>query len=125
MQGIVNVFKPQNFTSHDCVAILRGVTGIKKIGHTGTLDPMATGVLPIFIGRATKAVDMQIIKDKEYIATFKLGLNTDTGDITGEVINERPVTVSKSDVLAEMEKFIAEKKETFKKTYAMFNELAN
>lgn len=69
---------------------------------------MATGVLPVFMGRATKAVDMQIIKDKEYIATFKLGLNTDTGDVTGEVINRRPVTATKEDVLAEMDNFRGE-----------------
>ena len=106
--GIIVMYKPQDWTSFDVIAKARGIMGTRKLGHAGTLDPMATGVLPIFIGRATKAVDMQIIKDKEYIATFKLGLNTDTGDITGEVINERPVTVSKADVLAEMEKFKGE-----------------
>ena len=106
--GIIVMYKPQDWTSFDVIAKARGIMGTRKLGHAGTLDPMATGVLPIFIGRATKAVDMQIIKDKEYIATFKLGLNTDTGDITGEVINERPVNVSKADVLAEMEKFKGE-----------------
>ena len=106
--GIIVMYKPQDWTSFDVIAKARGIMGTRKLGHAGTLDPMATGVLPIFIGRATKAVDMQIIKDKEYTATFKLGLNTDTGDITGEVINERPVTVSKADVLAEMEKFKGE-----------------
>ena len=106
--GIIVMYKPQDWTSFDVIAKARGIMGTRKLGHAGTLDPMATGVLPIFIGRATKAVDMQIIKDKEYIATFKLGLNTDTGDITGEIINERPVTVSKADVLAEMEKFKGE-----------------
>ena len=87
--GIIVMYKPQDWTSFDVIAKARGIMGTRKLGHAGTLDPMATGVLPIFIGRATKAVDMQIIKDKEYIATFKLGLNTDTGDITGEVIKER------------------------------------
>jgi len=106
--GIIVMYKPQDWTSFDVIAKARGIMGTRKLGHAGTLDPMATGVLPIFIGRATKAVDMQIIKDKEYIAIFKLGLNTDTGDITGEVINERPVTVTKDDVLAEMEKFKGE-----------------
>ena len=106
--GIIVMYKPQDWTSFDVIAKARGIMGTRKLGHAGTLDPMATGVLPIFIGRATKAVDMQIIKDKEYIAIFKLGLNTDTGDITGEVINERPVNVTKDDVLAEMEKFKGE-----------------
>ncbi len=106
--GIIVMYKPQDWTSFDVIAKARGIMGTRKLGHAGTLDPMATGVLPIFIGRATKAVDMQIIKDKEYIATFKLGLNTDTGDITGEVINTREVTADKADLLAEMEKFKGE-----------------
>ncbi|MBQ9845118.1 MAG: tRNA pseudouridine(55) synthase TruB [Oscillospiraceae bacterium] len=106
--GIIVMYKPQDWTSFDVIAKARGIMGTRKLGHAGTLDPMATGVLPIFIGRATKAVDMQIIKDKEYIATFKLGLNTDTGDITGEVINTREVTADMADLLAEMEKFKGE-----------------
>ena len=106
--GIIVMYKPQDWTSFDVIAKARGIMGTRKLGHAGTLDPMATGVLPIFIGRATKAVDMQIIKDKEYIATFKLGLNTDTGDITGEVIKERQVTATKDDVLNEMENFKGE-----------------
>ena len=106
--GIIVMYKPQDWTSFDVIAKARGIMGTRKLGHAGTLDPMATGVLPIFIGRATKAVDMQIIKDKEYIATFRLGLNTDTGDITGEVIKEREVTATKDDVLKEMENFKGE-----------------
>ena len=106
--GLIVLNKPTDWTSFDVIAKARGIMGYRKLGHSGTLDPMATGVLPIFIGRATKAVDMQIIKDKEYIATFKLGLNTDTGDITGEVIRQREVTSTKDDVLAEMEKFKGE-----------------
>ena len=106
--GILILYKPQDWTSFDVIAKARGILSTRKVGHSGTLDPMATGVLPVFMGRATKAVDMQIIKDKEYIAVFKLGLNTDTGDITGEVIKEREVTSSKADVLAEMENFKGE-----------------
>ena len=106
--GILILYKPQDWTSFDVIAKARGILSTRKVGHSGTLDPMATGVLPVFMGRATKAVDMQIIKDKEYIATFKLGLNTDTGDVTGEVINQRPVTATKEDVLAEMENFRGE-----------------
>ncbi len=109
--GIIVLNKPSGWTSFDVIAKARGIIGYRKLGHSGTLDPMATGVLPVFIGRATKAVDMQIIKDKEYIAEFKLGLNTDTGDITGEIIKQRPVNSSKSDVLAEMENFKGEIKQ--------------
>ena len=106
--GILILYKPQDWTSFDVIAKARGILSTRKVGHSGTLDPMATGVLPIFMGRATKAVDMQIIKDKEYIATFKLGMNTDTGDITGDVIKEREVSSTKEDVLAEMENFKGE-----------------
>ncbi len=109
--GILILNKPSDWTSFDVIAKARGIMGTRKLGHSGTLDPMATGVLPIFIGRATKAVDMQIIKDKEYIAVFKLGLNTDTGDITGEIINQRPVSANKEKVLAEMENFKGEIKQ--------------
>lgn len=106
--GILILYKPQDWTSFDVIAKARGILSTRKVGHSGTLDPMATGVLPVFMGRATKAVDMQIIKDKEYIATFKLGLNTDTGDVTGDIINQRPVTATKDEVLAEMENFRGE-----------------
>ena len=106
--GILILYKPQDWTSFDVIAKARGILSTRKVGHSGTLDPMATGVLPVFMGRATKAVDMQIIKDKEYIATFILGQNTDTGDVTGEVINQRPVSATKEDVLKEMENFRGE-----------------
>ncbi|MBR5520477.1 MAG: tRNA pseudouridine(55) synthase TruB [Oscillospiraceae bacterium] len=106
--GILILYKPQDWTSFDVIAKARGILSTRKVGHSGTLDPMATGVLPVFMGRATKAVDMQIIKDKEYIATFVLGQNTDTGDVTGEVINQRPVSATKEDVLKEMENFRGE-----------------
>ncbi len=88
MQGIINVYKPQNYTSHDCVAIVRRVTGVKRVGHTGTLDPMATGVLPICIGRATKVIQYMEDAIKEYRCTMKLGTVTDTLDIWGNVIRE-------------------------------------
>ncbi len=106
--GILILYKPQGWTSFDVIAKARGILATRKVGHSGTLDPMATGVLPIFMGRATKAVDMQIIKDKEYIATFRLGLNTDTGDITGEVIKQAEVTADKDDVLAQLDNFRGE-----------------
>lgn len=87
MDGVIVVNKPQNFTSFDVVAIMRRLCGQRKIGHTGTLDPMATGVLPLLLGNATKAQDILPDSDKEYIAEFKLGIKTDTLDIWGEVID--------------------------------------
>lgn len=88
INGIINVYKEAGFTSFDVVAKLRGITKIRKIGHTGTLDPDATGVLPVCIGSATKLCDMLTDKTKEYEATFILGLTTDTQDISGTVENE-------------------------------------
>lgn len=82
--GILVVDKPADFTSFDVVAKLRGILGQRKLGHGGTLDPMATGVLPIFAGTATKAMDLMPDTDKRYVATVQLGCRTDTGDITGQ-----------------------------------------
>jgi tRNA pseudouridine55 synthase len=87
--GIVNIYKEQGFTSHDVVAKLRGIYGQKKIGHTGTLDPMAEGVLIVCLGQATKLSDLILTKDKQYVARMKLGLVTDTDDITGNVIESK------------------------------------
>ena len=97
MQGIVNVFKPQNFTSHDCVAILRGVTGIKKIGHTGTLDPMATGVLPCCIGKATRIIEYLDNDLKEYECTMRMGMTSDTMDIWGNITYIEHVVIPDDD----------------------------
>ena len=91
MQGILIVDKPAGFTSFDVVAKLRGICKTRKIGHSGTLDPMATGVLPVFIGGAAKAVDMQQNTDKAYDAVMLLGRRTDTGDVTGETLEEAPL----------------------------------
>lgn len=85
MDGVIVVNKPQNFTSFDVVAVMRRLCGQRKIGHTGTLDPMATGVLPLLLGNATRAQDILPDSGKEYIAEFKLGIRTDTLDIWGEV----------------------------------------
>ena len=84
LNGILLMNKPQGFTSHDVVAKLRGILRTRRIGHGGTLDPMATGVLPVFVGGATKAADFAAAQDKEYIAGFTLGYATDTQDTTGE-----------------------------------------
>lgn len=89
IHGIINVYKEKGFTSHDVVAKLRGIVGQKKIGHTGTLDPDATGVLPVCLGKATKLCDLLTDKNKTYEAVLLLGKTTDTQDITGEVLEEK------------------------------------
>lgn len=99
MNGIVIVDKPQGWTSQDVTARLRRVFSTRRIGHGGTLDPMATGVLPVFIGRATRAVEFFEHAEKTYEATLRLGMKTDTQDITGTVLEERPVTVTEQDIL--------------------------
>ena len=98
MNGILILDKPQGFTSFDAVAVLRGLAREKKIGHTGTLDPMATGVLPVLLGRAAKALNFLPDTDKEYTAAFRLGERRDTGDITGQVVEERPVEADRADL---------------------------
>ena len=86
MQGILIVDKPTDWTSFDVIAKLRGILGTRKLGHSGTLDPMATGVLPVFCGGASKAVDLQLDHTKVYRAVLRLGARTDTGDSTGTVL---------------------------------------
>ena len=92
MQGILIVDKPMEWTSFDVIAKLRGILGTRKLGHSGTLDPMATGVLPVFCGGASKAVDLQLDHTKTYCARLRLGMQTDTGDITGTVLETAPAT---------------------------------
>lgn len=98
INGILNVYKEKGFTSHDVVAKLRGILHQKKIGHTGTLDPIAKGVLVVVIGKYTKLCEDLTQTFKEYIATFKLGILTDTLDITGEILDEKDVTVSEEEI---------------------------
>ncbi len=107
MQGILIVDKPAGFTSFDVVAKLRGICKTRKIGHSGTLDPMATGVLPVFIGGAARAVDMQQNTDKAYDAVMLLGRRTDTGDVTGQTLAEAPVPagVDETEVRRVLERF--------------------
>ena len=99
MNGIVIVDKPQDWTSQDVTAKLRGVFQTRRIGHGGTLDPMATGVLPVFVGRATRGVEFFEHAEKIYEATLRLGLHTDTEDITGAVLEELEVAISEQDFL--------------------------
>ena len=94
--GILPVDKPAGWTSFDVLAKLRGALGTRKLGHSGTLDPMATGVLAVFIGKATAAADRQLNHDKTYEATIRLGLRTDTGDITGTALETAPVTAGET-----------------------------
>lgn len=99
MDGIICIDKPQEFTSFDVVAKMRGITKTRKIGHAGTLDPMATGVLPLFFGRGTKACDILPRQDKCYLAWFQLGYTTDTQDITGTVTGRWPVDCTLEQVV--------------------------
>jgi tRNA pseudouridine55 synthase len=98
MNGILIIDKPPGWTSHDVVAKLRGILKQKRIGHGGTLDPMATGVLPVFAGRATRAVEFCEKFDKEYIAGLRLGVETDTQDITGSIVASSDVTATRQEV---------------------------
>ena len=108
MNGIVIVDKPQGWTSQDVTAKLRGVFQTRRIGHGGTLDPMATGVLPVFVGRATRGVEFFEHAEKTYETTLRLGITTDTEDITGTVLTQAVPQVSKEEFLAVLERFRGE-----------------
>ena len=112
--GIVNIYKEQGFTSHDVVAKLRGIYGQKKIGHTGTLDPMAEGVLIVCLGQATKLSDLILTKDKQYIAKMKLGVVTDTDDTSGNI------KASKEDAAKELFEDVSSIEERLKITFGEF-----
>ena len=105
MDGIVIVDKPQDWTSQDVTARLRRVFNTRRIGHGGTLDPMATGVLPVFVGRATRGVEFFEHAEKTYETVLRLGLTTDTEDITGTVLTETPVSVTDEQVEAALAAF--------------------
>ena len=106
--GIIVIDKPAGWTSMDVCAKLRGIFKEKRVGHAGTLDPMATGVLPVFVGQATKAVSFAEGGQKEYRAVMRLGLATDTQDTSGKVLEEKPVTVTETDVCAVLPRFTGE-----------------
>lgn len=108
MNGIICINKPQEYTSFDVVARIRGMSKTKKVGHSGTLDPMATGVLPVFIGNATKACDMLPDDNKSYEAEFRLGVTTDTLDCWGDVLTERKSEVTQSQVEGQLHNFRGE-----------------
>lgn len=104
--GVVNVYKEQGFTSFDVVAKMRGIFHQKKIGHTGTLDPMAEGVLLVCLGKAAKLSELMLTKEKEYDAVLLLGIRTDTDDVTGNVLEESEVSVSEAEVRDCIKSFI-------------------
>jgi len=106
INGIINVYKEKGYTSHDVVARLRGILKQKKIGHTGTLDPDAEGVLPVCLGKGTKLCDMLTDTDKIYKAVLLLGTVTDTQDISGTILSKKPVSVSKQAVCDAVYSFI-------------------
>lgn len=112
MNGIICIDKPQDFTSFDACAKLRGILKMKRIGHGGTLDPMATGVLPIFLGTATKACDMLPNDIKAYSAEFKLGITTDTLDITGNVLSTASPAVTYDELINAVYSFVGEIEQT-------------
>ena len=109
--GIINVYKEAGYTSFDVVAKLRGILHIKKIGHTGTLDPDAVGVLPICIGKATKVCDMLTNTDKTYVATLLMGVSTDTYDISGTILDKKEVNVTPEMVEKTIKSFIGEQEQ--------------
>ena len=103
--GIVIIDKPAGWTSMDVCAKMRGILREKRVGHGGTLDPMATGVLPVFVGQATRAVEFAENGEKEYVAGLRLGVVTDTQDTTGEILETRPVTVDREALTALLPRF--------------------
>lgn len=108
MNGIILIDKPQGWTSHDVVGKLRGILHERRIGHSGTLDPLATGLLVVFIGRATRAVEFAETDRKEYIARLRLGMSTDTQDITGRIISKSADIPDEPEVRKSIERFKGE-----------------
>ena len=108
INGIINVQKEAGYTSHDVVAKLRGILRQKKIGHTGTLDPAATGVLPVCLGKATKVCDLLTDQDKTYRCVMLLGLETDTQDTTGQILKQQKVTVTEQEIRDAAMEFVGE-----------------
>lgn len=108
MDGILLINKPSGFTSFDVIAKLRGILRMKRLGHSGTLDPMATGVLPVFAGKATKCCDILPSDEKSYTASFVLGITTDTQDTTGKIISQTKTSVSEQEILEALCEFSGE-----------------
>lgn len=105
MNGVINLFKPRGMTSHDAVNILRKILKTKKIGHTGTLDPNASGVLPLCIGKGTRIAEYLLDSDKEYVGELTLGYRTDTQDIDGKIISSSNKIVNEEDIIGAMSRY--------------------
>ena len=112
LSGVVIVNKEEGLSSQAVVSRIKRIFGVSKAGHTGTLDPMATGVLPVLVGRGVKASEFMLTSDKHYLATLLLGLTTDTEDLTGEVLAECEVIPSEDEVLSAVKSFIGESMQT-------------
>jgi len=108
MKGIINFYKPENMTSHDAVNILRRLTGIKRIGHTGTLDPNVTGVLPLCIGKATRVSEYVLEANKEYVGELTLGSKTTTQDKDGDIIDQSDIRVTEEEIIETFKSFEGE-----------------
>jgi len=106
--GILNVYKPKGITSHNVVSFVRRQLNMKRVGHTGTLDPLATGVLPVLVGNSTKLSDLIMADEKKYTARVVLGITTDTDDTTGEVIEKREVSVTEEQLIEAVKGFAGE-----------------
>ncbi len=105
IEGVLSIDKPAGLSSHDVVARIRLISGIRRVGHTGTLDPLATGLLILCLGRATRLAEFLAGQNKEYLATIRLGQETNTFDAEGTIVAEKPVNVSKIQLLAALEQF--------------------
>lgn len=111
MNGVIVINKPVGKTSHDCVSFVRRLLGIKRVGHTGTLDPLASGVLPICVGNATKASELLTCENKAYRAELILGMTTDTLDSEGDVLTEQPVLCTKEQIYSAVMSFVGEQEQ--------------
>ena len=112
MDGIINIYKEKGFTSHDVVAVVRRTIGQKKVGHTGTLDPDATGVLPVCVGKATKLADYIMASEKTYIAEVTLGAFTDTQDSSGNILERHEVDFDEEKIRTAVNSFIGNLQQT-------------
>ncbi|MEK7219968.1 MAG: tRNA pseudouridine(55) synthase TruB, partial [candidate division NC10 bacterium] len=109
VHGVLNINKPAGVTSHDVVDAVRKILGVRRVGHTGTLDPQATGVLPLCVGRATRIAQFLTQADKEYLMTLRLGVTTDTLDAAGkETGRVEDIQVRREDLLAILPRFVGE-----------------
>ena len=108
MNGVLLIDKDTGWTSNDVVCKLKGILHERRVGHSGTLDPMATGLLVVFVGRATRAVEFAERDEKRYLASLRLGLTTDTQDITGNILETKPVRIEREELEKTLARFVGE-----------------